>query len=97
MPEFLNIPTVQAGIAVLVLCLLMTSGFWLLSIFRDYAAHDRLDPNDVLANLREMHSRGDISDEEFRTIQAKTERDHTRKSPLDGGSSSGNTPEPPSG
>ena len=40
--------------------------------FRDYAAQDREEPDDALANLREMHRNGDITDEEFRTIQATT-------------------------
>lgn len=72
MLEILEMPTVQAVLAVLVLCVLIAGGFYLVSIFRDYAAGDREEETDVLANLREMHLRGDISDEEFRTIQAKT-------------------------
>lgn len=67
-------PAVRAGAAVVVLCVLIAGGFYLLSIFRDYAAQDRETSNDVLSNLREMNRRGDISDEEFRTIQATAER-----------------------
>ncbi len=72
MHNMLNNPTVQAVLAVLVLCVLIAAGFYLLSIFRDYAADDHRGDDDVLANLRELHLRGDISEEEFRTIQAKT-------------------------
>ncbi len=72
MYDMLKIPTVQAVLAVLVLCVLIATGFYLLSIFRDYAANDHRGDNDVLANLRELHLQGDLSEEEFRTIQAKT-------------------------
>ena len=72
MRDFITTPTVQAGVAVLILCVLIAAGFYLVSIFRDYAANDHQGADDMLANLREMHLQGDISDEEFRTIQAKT-------------------------
>lgn len=67
-------PAVRAGAAVVVLCVLIPGGFYLLSIFRDYAAQDRETSSGVLSNLREMKRRGDISEEEFRTIQATAER-----------------------
>lgn len=72
MLEVLNNPTVQAVLGIVVLCVLIAAGFYLVSIFRDYAANDHQRADDMLANLREMHLQGDISDEEFRTIQAKT-------------------------
>ena len=56
----------------MVLCVLIAAGIYVMASFRDYAAQDREEPDDVLANLREMHRKGDISDEEFRTIQAST-------------------------
>lgn len=65
-------PAMQAGAAMLVLCVLIAAGFYVMASFRDYTAQDREKPEDVLANLREMHLKGDISDEEFRTIQATT-------------------------
>lgn len=72
MREVLNNPTVQAVLGIMVLCVLIAAGFYLVSIFRDYAADDHRGTDDVLANLQDLHLRGDISDEEFRTIQAKT-------------------------
>jgi uncharacterized membrane protein len=65
---------VQAGAAVLILCVLIGAGFYLVSIFRDYAAGDQEITAEALANLEEMHRKGDISDEEFRTIRARTHR-----------------------
>ena len=37
--------------------------------FRDRSGNDRVSANDLLTNYREMHSRGDITDAEFRTIK----------------------------
>ena len=74
MPEFLSAPTVQAGLSLLVLCILIAAGFYLVSIFRGYAAEDRETTSDVLFKLEEMHRKGDISDEEFRTIESTTHR-----------------------
>ena len=39
--------------------------------FRDRSAEDRLDPNQLLSNFRELYERGGLSDEEFRTIKAQ--------------------------
>ena len=78
MSDFFASPMVQAGLATLVLCILIAGGFYLLSIFRDYAAEDREPNSDPLANLREMHRKGDISDQEFRTIEATADRQKTR-------------------
>ena len=70
--DFLERPDVQAGLAMLVLGVLLVAGFYLVSIFRDYAAEDREDTQKGIANLEEMHAKGDISDEEFRTIQSRS-------------------------
>lgn len=74
MSDFFASPAVQAGTAVLVLCILIAAGFYLVSSYRDYAADDRDNGGDPLEKLREMHRKGDISDQEFRTIQATTDR-----------------------
>ena len=65
-------PAVRAGASVLILCVLIAAAFYVMASFRDYTAEDQVNTEDVLANLREMHLKGDISDEEFRTIQAST-------------------------
>lgn len=38
---------------------------------RDYNADDGSDPSDLLTKFREMHSRGTLSDTEYRTIKTK--------------------------
>ncbi len=71
-PDFLTTSVYQAGFALLILCVLLVIGVYLVSIFRDYAAEDREDPPKGIANLEEMRAKGDISDEEFRTIQSRS-------------------------
>lgn len=78
MSDLFETPYLRIGVSVLVLCFLIAAGFYLVSIFRDYAADDQDDTSDVLANLEEMHRKGDISDEEFRTIQATSHRQPVR-------------------
>ncbi len=72
--ELLSMPTVQAVLSVLVLCILIAVGFWLVSSFRDRNTDDRFTPAELLANFEEMHREGDISGTEFRTIKASMAR-----------------------
>lgn len=39
--------------------------------YRGRAVHDQLDRRQLLSNFRELHDRGGLSDEEFRTIKSK--------------------------
>ena len=70
--DFLTTGLYRAGFALLILCVLLVIGVYLLSIFRDYEAEDWEEPAQGIANLEEMHAKGDISDEEFRTIQSRS-------------------------
>jgi len=72
MTDFFAIPGVQAGLDVLVLCLLIAAAFYLVSSFRDYTAQDQESTPEALFKLEEMHRKGDINDKEFRTIEART-------------------------
>ena len=74
MSSWIETPYVQLGVPLVVLCVLIGAGFYLVSIFRDYAADDQEDGSELLANLEEMRRKGDISDQEFRTIQSRTHR-----------------------
>ena len=91
MSDFFANPTVQAGAGIVVLGVMIAMAFYLLASFRDYAAEDKEPIDGALANLQEMHRKGDISDEEFRTIQATTHR-LTGRSNVDHGSPSGDPP-----
>lgn len=72
MSNFFTTPAVQIGATLVVLGVLIAGAFYLLASFRDYTAEDQETIDGVLANLQEMHRKGDISDEEFRTIEATT-------------------------
>lgn len=74
MTDFFTAPTVQAGVAVLILCVLIAAAYYLVASFRDYTAQDQESTREALNNLEEMHRRGDISDKEFRTIKARTQQ-----------------------
>ena len=78
MSDFFANPTVQAGAGIVVLGVMIAMAFYLLASFRDYAAEDKEPIDGALANLQEMHRKGDISDEEFRTIQATSHRQPVR-------------------
>ncbi|GAA4469026.1 hypothetical protein [Novipirellula rosea] len=89
MPDFFLNTTVQAGLSVLVLCILIAAGFYLVSSYRDYNANDGETVYETLANLKEMHLRGEISEEEYRTIEATTQRQLADRMQNDPSSSSG--------
>jgi hypothetical protein len=80
MSDLLASPVVQSGAAVLILCVLTVAAFYVVSSYRDYVAEDQEVASDALANLREMHRNGDITDEEFRTIKARTQHLRTGES-----------------
>ena len=68
--ELLSDPAVKAGLALLVLIIVSAVAFFLVSRLRDYTSGDRDPASEGLLNLEEMRLKGDISEEEFRTIQA---------------------------
>lgn len=73
MSDLLASPVVQSGAAVVILCVLIAAGFYIVASYRDYVAEDQEVASGALANLREMHRNGDITDEEFRTIKTRTQ------------------------
>ena len=70
--RFFDHKCLSGWVCLLILCVLLVIGIYLVSIFRDYAAEDWEEPVQGIANLEEMHAKGDISDEEFRTIQSRS-------------------------
>ena len=67
----MNDSAVRAIAMVVVLCVVVAVAFKLMATFRDYVAQDQQTHTEVLANLDEMRQRGDISEEEFRTMQTR--------------------------
>lgn len=70
MMEMLSDPAVKAGLALLILIIVSAVAFFLVSRLRDYTSGDWDSASDGLLNFEEMRLKGDISEEEFRTIQA---------------------------
>lgn len=73
--------TAQAVVLVLVLCVLIAAGFYLMASFRDYTAKDRRDLESDVPNFAEMLARGDITEEEYRMIMAKSHGDSIAECP----------------
>lgn len=68
--ELLSDPAVKAGLALLILIILSAAAFFLVARLRDYTSGDWETTPDERLNFEEMRLKGDISEEEFRTIQA---------------------------
>ena len=54
---------------------LIAIGAYAVSKWRDAIDDDTNSTSELLTNFREMHSRGDLTDEEFRTIKAQLSYD----------------------
>jgi uncharacterized membrane protein len=57
-----------------VLALLIALAVYLVGRFRGHADDDQPHASDMLPNFRELHSRGELSDGEFRTIKTLLKR-----------------------
>ena len=68
--DLLSDPTVKAGLAVLILIIMSSIAFFLVARLRDYTNGDWDSTSARPLNFEEMRLKGDISEEEFRTIQA---------------------------
>ena len=69
MPEFLQTPLAQLVIMIAILAIMIAASVYVLGRFRDRDEQDQQTTHDALTNFRELHSRGDLSDAEFRTIK----------------------------
>ena len=49
--------------------ILMLVGLYVVSKVRESRDEQRSDTHEMLSNFRELHSQGELSDEEFRTIK----------------------------
>ena len=72
MTDFFAAPAVQASALIVILCVLIAIGYAVVSNFRNYDAEDEGSVDVALSKLQEMRLKGDISEEEFRTIQTTT-------------------------
>jgi uncharacterized membrane protein len=71
MVELLEGPWYLAIILFAAVVALIAVGAYTVSKWRDAIDDDTNTASELLTNFREMHSRGDLTDEEFRTIKAR--------------------------
>ena len=71
MVELLEGPWYLAIILFTAVVALVAVGAYTVSKWRDAIDDDTSSASELLTNFREMHSRGDLTDEEFRTIKAR--------------------------
>lgn len=69
MPEILQTSVAQLVLMVTILLIMIAAAVYVLGRYRDRAGEDQLSAHDALTNFRELHSQGDLSEAEFRTIR----------------------------
>lgn len=75
MPVFLDDSITRIVIGGVILSVLVVAAFYVVATFRDYGDDGGREDSETLANLDELHRRGDISDLEYRRIQSSTRRE----------------------
>lgn len=70
MSDIFTTTPVQLGLGITIIAVVIAVAFWLLRRLRDYTTQDHPEPGLNLSNLEEMLRKGDISEEEYRTIEA---------------------------
>ena len=71
MQQFLAEPAVELVIVLTVLAILIAIGVYVVGKLRGSVAEDQEGPAADLSKFREMHERGDVSDQEFREIKSQ--------------------------
>ena len=71
MEQLLADPRLRAMLLFAGMLLLIAIGVYVVGRFRDSSDEDQVATANTLANFREMHAKGDLSDEEFRTIKTR--------------------------
>ena len=68
-PEYWSSTTAQVVILLAGLAVMVAVGFYLVRRFRGGAEEDQPSASDLLTNFGELHSRGELSEQEYRTIK----------------------------
>jgi hypothetical protein len=71
MPELLRHPLLEAALWIASILVLFALAILFLRKWRGGAAEDQHDPSELLTKFRELHGRGGLSDDEYRTIKTK--------------------------
>ena len=71
MADFFRHPLSSAAFWFAAIFALLALTFMLMRRYRDRAAKDRLGASEMLTKFREVHAKGGLSDDEYRTIKTK--------------------------
>jgi len=71
MPELLRHPLLAAALWFAAIFALLALAILALRRWRGSAADDRPGPSELLTKFRQLHARGGLSDDEYRTIKTK--------------------------
>jgi len=71
MADFFGHPLSFAAFRFAAIFALLALTFMLMRRYRDRAAKDRLGASEMLTKFREVHAKGGLSDDEYRTIKTK--------------------------
>jgi len=71
MQQFLAQPLAQWVILFTATLILIAIGVYIVGRLRGSVAEEETDPSTQLTKFREMHDRGEVSDEEFREIKTQ--------------------------
>ena len=69
--EFLRTPSARLICLTAVVAVLCALGYYVVGKLRARLHESGPSASDFMTNFRELHARGELSDEEFRTIKAK--------------------------
>ena len=70
MAEYFQSPAAQAVVWIAASAVLFLVGFYVVGKVRGSLREEEPGANELLTNFRELHSRGELSDGEYRTIKA---------------------------
>ena len=69
MTEILQTPAASLALWLTVGAILLALGLYAVSKVRESSGEKRAGANELLSNFRELHSQGELSDDEYRTIK----------------------------
>ncbi len=70
MLEFLSEVPAQVVIWLAALAMLVVVGVYVINVFRGGTDDDSPKASELISNFNDLHSQGELSDEEFRTIKS---------------------------
>jgi hypothetical protein len=68
--DFLRSPTAQVTLGVAVGAILVAIGIYVVARVKSSFREDGISTNEMLTNFRDLHSQGELTDREYRTIKA---------------------------